>query len=359
MVGMTREHITDGPTGELSTARVRWAGRHDGDGPAHERWHQRVRIVEPGSGPGEGGELGEHGEHVALLGFASDEGVRRNGGRVGASEGPTALRAALGPLAVLQDRTPALVDYGDVTTIGTDLEAAATRMGAAVSRALGAPGNRLTVVLGGGHETAWPSYLGLTEHLDEVGAARPTWGVLNLDAHYDLREASVPTSGTPFLQMAEAERTAGRDLHYAVIGISEASNTTVLADKARDLGVQVLTDLECAAQGAEGITAFIERFTRPLDLLYLTIDLDVLPAHHAPGVSAPAAFGVDYALIIAAVRAAAASGKLRLLDVVELCPELDIDQRTAKAAARLVWEAVRTRIEASVGPSPSTETAPS
>src|SRR5699024_1423972 len=81
-------------------------------------------------------------------------------------------------------------------------------------------------------------------------------------------------------------------------------------------------------------------FAHDLDVLYLTIDLDVLPAAVAPGVSAPAGLGVETALVAAAVRAAAATGTLALLDVVELNPALDIDGRTARTAARLVDLAV-------------------
>ena len=46
----------------------------------------------------------------------------------------------------------------------------------------------------------------------------------------------------------------------------------------------------------------------------------------------------------AAVTAAAASGKLALLDVVELNPSLDADGRTARTAARLVTTAVHTAL---------------
>ena len=102
------------------------------------------------------------------------------------------------------------------------------------------------------------------------------------------------------------------------------------------------TDEQCLAAGAEGVTRFVEEFVAELDVLYLTIDLDVLPAAVAPGVSAPAAHGVPLPLIAAAVRAAAGSGKLALLDVVELNPRLDVDGRTARSAARLIDEAVRT-----------------
>lgn len=322
-----------------------WTGRHDGDGPAHSRWHEQVRLAAP-SRPGAHVELVED-EHVALLGFRSDEGVRRNRGRTGAADGPAALRRALAPLA-LHDRLGrgevGIVDRGDVVTDGEDLEGGQATMATAISTALDEDATRMLVVLGGGHETAWASYQGLvgSERLGIDGPRGTRWGVLNLDAHFDLRREDRPTSGTPFLQMAEAEAAAGRELAYAVLGISEPSNTQALFDEAQKWGVQWLSDVDCCDVGAQGVAEFVAAFAADLDALYLTIDLDVMPAATAPGVSAPAAFGVPLPLISAAVRAAAGTGKLALLDVVELNPAFDIDSRTARSAARLIDDAVRT-----------------
>ncbi len=109
----------------------------------------------------------------------------------------------------------------------------------------------------------------------------------------------------------------------------------------RQIGVRWWTDLDCWEAGADGVARFVTGFAVGLDVLYLTIDLDVLPAAVAPGVSAPAALGVPAPLVVAAVRAAAATGKLALLDVVELNPALDPDGRTARTAARLISEAVQ------------------
>lgn len=320
-----------------STERSPWQGRVDGEGVAHARWHQRVSLVSENQPP--------KGPHVALAGFASHEGVRRNHGRVGAAEAPAALRSALASMALhgsLASGEVALADWGDVATIGEALEEAQAAMGSLTATALGTEGNHLTLVLGGGHETAWASYLGLREHLASEGSDGchfPSWGVLNLDAHFDLRSAPTPTSGTPFLQMAEAEAAEGRALNYAVLGIAEPGNTRALFETADALGVEYRTDLECLEMGAEGVARFVEEFAARIDVLYLTIDLDVLPAHTAPGVSAPAALGVDLPIIVAAVRAAARTGKLSLMDIVELNPRFDVDGRTAKSAARLVSEA--------------------
>ena len=89
-----------------------------------------------------------------------------------------------------------------------------------------------------------------------------------------------------------------------------------------------------AAEAAELVT----KAAATADILHLSIDLDVLPAHVAPGVSAPATLGVALPQVRAMCLAAARTGKLRLVDVVELNPTYDVDGRTAKVAARLIHD---------------------
>ncbi len=303
-----------------------WTGRFDGDGAEHRRWWQAITPYTPD------GDAAARTRPAVVVGFCSDEGVRRNKGRVGAAAAPAAIRAALGPLAYHLDRT--VFDAGDVVVEGEALEDGQQRAGTVVSALLDA-GN-LTVVLGGGHETAFASYLGVAGSAAVRGtetASGKRLGVLNLDAHFDLRDEAVPSSGTPFLQMARAEAAAGRELRYAVVGISESNNTRTLFDTADRLGVKYLLDEDCSAPAVE---EFVASFLEGIDVLYLTIDLDVLPAETAPGVSAPAAYGVSLPVISAVCRQVAASGKLLHLDVAELNPEFDVDSRTAKVAARLV-----------------------
>ncbi|WP_226346757.1 formimidoylglutamase [Agilicoccus flavus] len=305
-----------------------WTGRNDGDDPGHVRWHQRIRM-------GGAGARDEPGD-VALLGFASDEGVRRNAGRPGAAVAPDELRRALAPLPVHTDHV--VVDLGTVGLPGGGedvLTDGQREFGAVVAGALDA--HRLVVALGGGHETAYASYLGWSA---SARCADARVGVLNLDAHFDLREADRPTSGTPFLQMARAEAAAGRTLRYGVVGISEAANTRTLFDTADTLGVRYLLDRNCQPRHLDRITAFVDAFVAGVDAVHLSIDLDVLPAAQAPGVSAPAAVGVPVEVILEVCRRVALSGRLALVDIVELCPPRDIDGRTARTAARLVHEMV-------------------
>src|SRR2546422_63862 len=86
-----------------------WTGRFDGDGDGHRRWWQAIAPHIPASA--------EAGTRPAvILGFRSDEGVRRNKGRTGAAAAPAAIRSALGPLAFHLDRS--VFDAGDVVVDG-------------------------------------------------------------------------------------------------------------------------------------------------------------------------------------------------------------------------------------------------
>lgn len=293
-----------------------WEGRDDGPGPEHRRFWRTVRSAAEGRGSAD----------AALVGFASDEGVRRNRGRVGAADGPEALRRALAPLAVHDELV--VVDHGDVTVDGGDLESAQSRLGEVVAGARRqAP---LTVVLGGGHETSYGSSLGLEQ--------RAGLGVINVDAHLDLRDADEATSGTPFAQIARDREQAGLGMSYAVVGVSRTSNTTALLDAAERLGASWLVDDD--SQDVATVTGFVREVLDPLEQVHLTIDLDVLPSEVAPGVSAPAALGVPLAVVQAVCDVVVDSGKLVHLDVAELCPRFDVDGRTARAAARLVHRVV-------------------
>lgn len=301
-----------------------WQGRVDAaEGRLARRWHEVVRPLEAGCAPG-----------AAFLGLASDIGVRRNQGRPGAAEGPAALRRALANLPARAGLR--LYDAGTVTPDGEDLEGAQAEYGRRVAGLLEA--GHLPVGLGGGHEIAWGSWQGLAASLEgpSEGVARPRIGILNLDAHFDLRRAECATSGTPFRQMAEDCARRGWDFRYAAFGISAFSNTEALFQAARDLKVLVKLDEDLGYAGLSRALAELAGFVGGVDHLYLTLCLDVLPASAVPGVSAPAARGVPLEAVETLLDAACATGRVRLVDLAELNPGLDEDGRSAKVAARLI-----------------------
>ena len=264
-------------------------------------------------------------EQIALLGFACDEGVKRNQGRTGAAGAPDVLRKALANSAS-HDGHHRLVDLGNIVAQAPDLEGAQQALRNAVQRCQ--QENMRTFVLGGGHETAYAHGAGV---LDAFPQAKV--GIVNFDAHLDLRHAGQATSGTPFRQLAQLCDEQQREFHYACIGVSRAANTQALWDEAQRLGVTVVEDLHCDTAQEQ-----LAQFIANLDVIYLTIDLDVLPVWEMPGVSAPAALGVPLATLLRLIEPLCCSGKLQAVDMVEFNPRFDDDGRAARVAARLGWQ---------------------
>lgn len=270
----------------------------------------------------------------AILGFCSDTGVARNRGRIGASQGPNAIRSCLAHLPA--HALTAMVDAGNIMGL-EDLEQAQENLAHAVTTLLSA--HSQLVVLGGGHEIAWGSFNGLVQHLSNQSSRSHLGKILivNFDAHFDLRSSRPATSGTPFHQILEWAEQHQQDVDYLCLGISKSSNTPALFQQASRQNVHYIEDYQMQERHIDTILARLEQTFNQADHIYLSIDLDVLPASAAPGVSAPAPYGVPLNVIEPILLAIKRTGKIRLADIAELNPLYDIDQHTARIAARLAW----------------------
>jgi formiminoglutamase len=266
---------------------------------------------------------------VVLIGFPSDEGVRRNGGRPGAAGGPAAIRAALGRLTpdarapgaftALVERTR---DAGDVAVTG-ELERDQAALADAVAPHLDA--GSLVVVLGGGHETTYGHFLGYRRESPEL---------LNWDAHPDVRPLREGRghSGSPFRQALEHPSRPAR--RYTVAGLAPQATAAAHLAYARTRGRAVLRD-DVTPTVVRELYALLEAPA------LVSFDLDAIDAAAMPGVSAPSPGGLPLTLVLEAAYLAGRTPAVRSCDVVELAPGLDPSGISARAAALVVWEILR------------------
>ena len=293
-------------------------------------------------------------QHIGLIGFACDQGVRRNQGRVGAKAAPPLIRQAFAALPVISElqqrfesQLPSLLgDAGDIHCHDNDglaestLEQAQIKYADKVSHIIEQGG--LPIGLGGGHAIAYGSFLGLWQALEKTNGTTvsthtaPTIGIINFDAHLDIRQSDVATSGTPFRQISEHLDAHEQPFHYCCIGVSRFSNTAALFDRAEQLGVHIISDEDCHQQTWDSLAEQIDTFISKVDVLYMTIDMDCLPSSVVPGVSAPAAYGIELSFVERAVKHIMASGKVKVADLAEINPTFDVDNRSCKVAARLL-----------------------
>lgn len=314
-----------------ASAAEAWQGRVDGLEQADLRWHQVFKALDLMA------PLPAISGAIVLLGFSCDEGVRRNLGRVGASEAPAHIRRILCNLPVHHAAEKVLWDAGNIICADQDLDLAQQQLAIAVQKILAH--GAFPIVLGGGHEVTFGHYQGL-----DLMYPQTRIGVLNFDAHFDLREshAGQASSGTGFYQIIEKLKPQGRSLSYMALGIQQISNTQSLFNYADAHGVDYIFAHELKTAALDQLKQRVRNFIKELDHLYLTIDLDVFNATIAPGVSATAFQGIDYDEVFKALfQEILISGKLRSYDIAELNPNFDIDFRTAKLAAQLIFDSLK------------------
>lgn len=297
-----------------------WTGRIDPNSKGR-RLHQVIRNVDSE-------ELQPvEGSHFGIVGFECDEGVKRNKGRVGAAKAPNQIRKYLANIPYHPNKEN-VIDIGNVACTDEDLESAQENLGAEVARLLN---NRYTpIILGGGHETFYGHYLGVRKAL---GPDKKI-GMINLDAHFDLRNDPVPSSGTMFRQILEKDENA----RYLCIGLQELGNTEQLFLTAKQFDVEYIleTDLLPLEHTFQKIDAFSEKH----DYVIYTICSDVINQSAAPGVSAPSPFGIEPKVVRAITKHIIKQDNFISMDISEVNPLYDVDGQTARLASYVIAEAL-------------------
>lgn len=295
--------------------RLIWKGRIDSE--EIERYHQAVDLLDMR----ERCPVHTKPLSIALIGYASDDGIARNFGREGAATGPIAFRDALGKLAIHLKMPFSLFDVGDVISKGGDVEGAQKLLGEIVESLI--EKGHFPLIIGGGHDLAYGAYLGLT--------SRPS--IVNFDAHFDLREG-ISNSGTSFWQISELLKRENLPFQYTCLGVQENGNTESLFQKAKELQVTYLTTKDMRRNPKLAVD-ILEQLVQKSSSLFLNIDIDVFCNACAPGVSAPEPLGLTPAEILPLLFMLAASRKVSALAIAELSPPYDLDGRTARLAANI------------------------
>src|SRR5947208_847283 len=137
---------------------------------------------------------------IILLGVPTDEGVRRNGGRIGAAQAPDEIRKQLARLTLFASGNSLekikIADYGNIT--GNSLEEIHSKATDAISNFI--KKRKIVVALGGGHDITYPLASGFHQ-----GIYKKDFALTNIDAHLDVREKKngLHHSGSSFRLLIE------------------------------------------------------------------------------------------------------------------------------------------------------------
>ena len=259
-----------------------------------------------------------------IISCSQDIGVARNQGRTGAALAPGAIRSCFYKMASpVSLQKGDLFDLGD-TSIGDDLEDIHEHHYEVV-RQLVRDGKRI-LVLGGGNDLSYADGKALQSVFPEIT-------VVNVDAHLDIRENKKRNSGTPYRQLIEENIVAKQQLFE--IGFQSHVNSAYYLQKAADWKINMIS-LEELVRAS--VTECLKN-TMPTAIpgaLFLGFDMDSVKAADAPGVSAPSPTGLNAEQAREVVSFFAAQVPATILEITEVNPKFDIDNRTARLAALLM-----------------------
>ena len=293
-------------------------------------------------------------ESVAVIGAALDLGA----GRRGVDMGPSAIR-----YAGLQERIAELgrecVDRGDVEA-GV---AEATEAGDPQARYLGAiirscgqiavqveravAEGYLPLVLGGDHSVAMGTLGGMAE-------AHGAGAVLWVDAHADMnRPSTSPTGNVHGMPLAEALGAAGKEFSARTWPVPSVERAAIVGARSIDagerlliaeLGVRVFTMSDIDRHGIERAMREALAYLQGASFQHASVDLDAVDPMFAPGVGTRVQGGLSYREAHLALELLAESELMDSLELVEVNPILDEENRTASLAVELAASALGARI---------------
>jgi len=198
------------------------------------------------------------------------------------------------------------------------------------------------LVLGGDHSIAIGTLAGVSKHYQNLG-------VIWYDAHGDLNTAETSPSGNIHGMPLAASLGLGHRLLKNVGGYSpkvKPENVVIIGARALDdgekvliknKGIKVYTMHEIDRLGMTKVMEeTINHFKEKTDGVHLSLDLDGLDPHDAPGVGTPVNGGISYRESHLAMEMLAEANIITSAEFVEVNPILDERNKTAVLAVALM-----------------------
>jgi formimidoylglutamase len=272
--------------------------------------------------------LSQHASGIVLIGLADDNAIKTVGGRQGARFAPAVIRQQLLKLITPHNSIP-IYDLGDVEGCADSAKthAHARKNIAAIHKA-----KHIPIVLGGGHDLAFPEARAL---LDSYAKGS---GFLNVDAHLDLRPTTNGiTSGSPWYLLLQENDFKKQKCELIEFGIQPHCNSAELYAIAKQHKVKILSLSQLKERGVvKSFLATLNTLAKHHKSIQVSLDIDSVRASEAPGCSAPQVLGFSAEDFIRFSELAGRQKNVRSFGIYEVSPPLDFDAHTSRLAAHAI-----------------------
>lgn len=187
----------------------------------------------------------------------------------------------------------------------------------------------LVLLLGGNNAVTRPAAHGLGLPLAGIG-------LITFDAHHDMRSTEDgPMNGNPVRCLLE-DGLPGANI--AQIGLAPFANTRTMTEDALDAGIELWDIDEVLSVGIHtAIDSALEHLSH-VEAILVDFDIDVIDRAQLPGAPGARPGGLPAIEFFRAARRLAAEERVRLVDLTEFDPSLDVSDISALTAGRWVCE---------------------
>ena len=255
-----------------------------------------------------------------------------------ASEAPNALRSAWRYFSTYHIDTNidledmGIIDLGDVRQSITDVAATHDAITNAMYMMRVTHPHMLPICMGGDHSVTARLVKGWKQaHPDQ------TIGILHFDTLLDLRSLKGlgPTNEDHMRFLIEKKVLEGKHIH--TLGVNGFFNSRSLKEYADDVGVTYKTMMEMRRNGiSKTVKESIDVLSETVDVIYVTVDMEVLDASLAPGTPGGTPGGMRTEELFEAVFHAGQASKAVAMDLVCIDPRRDLREVTVKAGVQVM-----------------------
>ena len=245
---------------------------------------------------------------------------------------PALLRATLKRIGLYDVETgrslvTRVYDHGDVDLADMTIEQATDSISEAVAASVAK--HPLTLLAGGNNAITRPAVLALGVPLSRVG-------LITLDAHFDMRELEDGLSNGNPVRALMNDGLPGKNI--AQVGLASFANTAKMHRDALDAGNLVVSIEEVRREGIRKAVELAMGQMKHADAIVVDCDIDVIDRAQCPGAPGARPGGMPVGMFFAAARYLAAEPRVKLVDLTEFDPSLDVGGITALTAARWTCE---------------------
>ncbi|ORZ36274.1 hypothetical protein BCR44DRAFT_64128 [Catenaria anguillulae PL171] len=300
---------------------------------------------------------------VCIVGFPDDEGVARNGGRIGAAAGPEAALKYIAKVGTIFNPEFDIDLRQSIQAVTTgmaacrktqSLEQAHEQLKDHVRQVI--THGFVPFVIGGGNNQSYPNATGLLATLP----ASTRVAVINIDAHLDVRPltpAGQAHSGSPFRQLLQDSAFQTRHGHFCEFAIQGSQCSAAHIQFLRTfphastelVWLSDIAGLAAPDGGRPGESEFARAFRARLDtgakrrgeegqdgVVFVSFDLDAVRSADAPGVSCASPLGLSAQMALDICYVAGSHPAVKLFDLSEFNPTIE-EYRTGRLVAFMFY----------------------